>query len=109
MDTYLSSSPGHFRADSSPGTTFNYVTEAPFANTYCHGPFMCTITSTATSTFTYNGGVNFGVDVLGSLRAGISGGFNQAQQTAFARTFQIKLNDNECGYFTFVPVAKDVW
>lgn len=105
----MDNSPGHFQADSSPGTTFKYVTEVPFPNTYCHGPFTCTITSTSSSTFTYTGGANFGTDVLSALKVGISGGFSQARQTAFARAFSIKLNDNECGYFTFVPVAKDVW
>jgi len=39
---------------------------------------------------------------------GISGGFSYADANANARAYTVNLKDGECGYFTIVPVFKDV-
>lgn len=89
------------------GTNFVYAQEVPFANTYCHGPLTCTVTSTHTETVTINVGVN--AKFLEAYGLGVSGGLSKATANAVARAFQVKLENGECGYFTFVPIRKDVW
>ncbi|TVY31265.1 hypothetical protein LOCC1_G008877 [Lachnellula occidentalis] len=85
-------------------TTFVYGQEQPFANAYCHGPQTCTISSTETRTITWN--FSFNPKFLEAYQVGITGGFSVAKAEAFARAFSIKMENGQCGYFTFVPVIK---
>jgi len=92
-----------------PGTNFRYGTEVPFANTYCHGPLSCTISETHTTTYTYNGGFTLAGRFLDAVNIGASAGFAYARATAIARSLSIKLEKDQCGYFTWVPVTREVW
>lgn len=89
------------------GTNFVYGTEAPFDNSYCHGPFSCSITDTTSLTITWTGTAT--VQQLEGLSIGVSGSYSHSSATANARTYAINLPAGSCGYFTFVPVRKDVW
>ena len=89
------------------GTNFVYGTEVPFPNSYCHGPFTCTITSTTQVQVAVAGSVS--LDWLKAFGVGVSGTYTSTTQTAYATAFQIKLDLGKCGYFTFVPVRRDVW
>ncbi|KAK2779721.1 hypothetical protein CKAH01_03069 [Colletotrichum kahawae] len=42
------------------------------------------------------------------LKAGISGGWSENWSTAYGRTWTVRLEEGQCGYFTFVPVKKEV-
>jgi hypothetical protein len=88
-------------------TTFSYRTEIPIANTYCHGPFTCTVTDTVTKTVTKSANVN--LKFVEAYGLGISGGFSYADAEARARAYSVKLDEGNCGYFTIVPVWKEVW
>ena len=46
---------------------------------------------------------------LKALTLGVTGGYSYASATAIARAYSVKLEEKNCGYFTFVPVQKDVW
>lgn len=89
-------------------TSFTYGREQPF-NVACTGPLTCTITTQDTTSYTLNLNGNLGYKFSEALNAGISGGFSVGTTHAFSQAHQIKLNDNECGYFTWVPVVKNVW
>lgn len=89
------------------GTNFYYTTEVPFPNTYCHGPFACTLTQTQQVAITWS--AQLSGKFLEAFGAGVSGGWSQATVTAQAKSYQIKLDQGQCGYFTFVPIAKGVW
>lgn len=88
-------------------TYFQYGTEQPFANTYCHGPFTCTITSTHTRSVTWS--TNVTPKFLDGLKVGISGGYSTNTADATARAFSVKLEEGDCGYFTFIPIVKSTW
>ncbi|PKS11137.1 hypothetical protein jhhlp_002898 [Lomentospora prolificans] len=88
-------------------TNFFWGREQPFANTYCHGPLSCTITETKTRTVTWNVGGSLSTKVHDALTLGISGSYSQAEADAWARAFSIKLEEGQCGYFTFVPIIHD--
>lgn len=85
-------------------TTFWYGKESPITNSYCHGPFTCTITDTTTTTIGTSG--TYKVDWELALKMGITGGFTYSAATAHARAFAVKLEQNQCGYFTVVPVFR---
>ncbi|CAI6334418.1 unnamed protein product [Periconia digitata] len=85
-------------------TEFKYTQEKPFTNAYCHGPQTCTISSTTTRTITAN--LNFNAKFVEAYGIGITGGFSESKATASARAFSVKLEQGDCGYFTFVPVMK---
>ncbi|KAI1176529.1 hypothetical protein F4777DRAFT_262066 [Nemania sp. FL0916] len=85
-------------------TEFVYGRESPFTGTYCHGPFTCAVQSTDTTTITYMGNING--KLIKALDVGVTFGYSQASAHAVARTFTVKLEKGECGYFTFVPVMK---
>lgn len=95
-------------------TTFTYTTESPFTeNPFCHGPQSCTITNTVTTTVTWsaNAGVKIDPPKLYGVQFGVTGGFSyaSARATAEARSFSVKLDPNQCGYFTFIPIIKTSW
>lgn len=88
-------------------TKFTYGQERPFPNTYCHGPESCTITSTHTVTVGWS--VTISPQIQSAMKVGVSGGFSGSSGDAFARSYSIKLESGQCGYFTYVPVVKEVW
>ena len=88
-------------------TNFQYSREQPFANTYCHGPMTCTVTSTHTRTVTWSSTLT--PKFIEGMNIGVSGGYNDQTADAVARAFQVKLEIGECGYFTFVPITKTSW
>ncbi|MDI1490506.1 MAG: hypothetical protein OHK93_001710 [Ramalina farinacea] len=94
-------------------TTFTYITESPFTeNPFCHGPQSCTITNTVTTTVTWsaNAGIKIDPPKLYGVQFGVTGGFSyaSARATAEARSFSVKLDQNQCGYFTFIPIIRTI-
>ncbi|KAF1988733.1 hypothetical protein K402DRAFT_452501 [Aulographum hederae CBS 113979] len=89
-------------------TWFHQEKEQPIINSYCHGPFTCTITDTHTDTWTWNGGIKLDGSILKVLSLGISGGLSVASAMMHSTAFQVHLNPNECGYFTMLPIVKEV-
>ena len=89
------------------GTTFYYATEVPYPNMYCHGPLTCTLTESQTTTVTWS--TSLSPKFLDALKVGVTGTFSHATANSKARSFQIKLEQGQCGYFTFVPIAKSIW
>ncbi|PLN85513.1 hypothetical protein BDW42DRAFT_160637 [Aspergillus taichungensis] len=87
-------------------TNFFYGQERPFPNTYCHGPESCTIT--ATHTVTVGWSITISPQIQNAMKVGVSGGFSGSSGDAFARSYSVKLESGQCGYFTFVPVVKEV-
>ena len=88
-------------------TQFQYGQEQPFANTYCHGPLTCSITSTHTRTVSWT--VTITPKFLEGIKIGTSGGYSETTADAVARAFSVKLDEGSCGYFTFVPITKTAW
>ncbi|CAI0644814.1 unnamed protein product, partial [Colletotrichum noveboracense] len=82
------------------GTYFEWAEERPFPHSDCHAPV-----DESTS-------VGWSVSVtpkVGKLfKAGLSGGWSESWSTAYGRTWTVKLDKGQCGYFTFVPVRKVV-
>ncbi|KAK5062886.1 hypothetical protein LTR84_004961 [Exophiala bonariae] len=90
-------------------TTFTYTMEAPvFSNPYCMGPATCSISPDDHAV--YNGGSNLGNTVdIKTLKDGVSGGWRGLKQGNTASPkLTVTLKDNECGYFTFLPIAREV-
>ncbi|KAI4215946.1 MAG: hypothetical protein LQ351_001442 [Letrouitia transgressa] len=85
-------------------TTFTYDVEQPTPNGYCHGPLTCTVTDTQTTTYTYNGGFNLGYS--NGFQGGITGGYSHADAITSTQSRQVKLDENQCGYFTFLPILR---
>lgn len=83
------------------------MAEIPIQDSYCYGPMQCTYTKTFTRTVT----VNYGLDGTWTkgISFGISGGFSIADATATAFAQAVTLTDDQCGYFTVIPVYKFVW
>ena len=86
---------------------FYYGQEVPLDNGFCHGPLTCTITSTNTKTYTYNGGANVGATIAKVFNIGVTGGYSSAEAITDTRTTSINLQQNQCGYFTFLPILHD--
>ncbi|OIW29092.1 hypothetical protein CONLIGDRAFT_670791 [Coniochaeta ligniaria NRRL 30616] len=57
-------------------------------------------------TFTITGGASG--RLLDAFSLGVSGGFSYVTAKAFSRAFTVKLDIGQCGYFTFVPVRRDI-
>ncbi|KAH8896719.1 hypothetical protein GQ53DRAFT_818986 [Thozetella sp. PMI_491] len=57
-------------------------------------------------TVTYQGQLN--LKFLEAFKIGVTGTWSQAKAQSTAKAYQIKLERGECGYFTFVPVGREV-
>jgi hypothetical protein len=90
-------------------TTYYYGTESLFlSNGYCHGPMTCTITDTTTTALAASVQIpSSGKGDVYSL--GITGGLTYTWTDAHAEAKAVKLENGECGYFTFLPIFKSVW
>jgi len=89
-------------------TTFTYDQEIPVVNNpYCHGPLTCTVSESKAMAYTYT--FMFNAAWTKAFTAGITGGFSYAQTITQLRSTSVKLGDNECGYFTFLPTLHSSW
>lgn len=88
-------------------TSFAYGQEQPFPNAYCRGPFACSISESKSRTISLD--ASFSPKIGKALKLGVSGSFGWSESEAYARSYSIDLEKGECGYFTFVPVTKEVW
>ncbi len=87
--------------------SFTYDSEKPVDNSYCHGPLTCTVGSNKATTYTFTGNIN--LKFLEAFGFGVTGGYNQASATTDIRSTSVKLDDNHCGYFTFLPILHHSW
>jgi hypothetical protein len=62
-----------------------------------------------TDTVTISIGAQVNLKFLEALKFGVTGSYTNAKATAVAKAYQIKLDRGQCGYFTFVPVVKEIW
>lgn len=89
-------------------TTFTYDEERPVVNNnYCHGPTTCTITQSKAFTYTYS--FNYNPGWANAFIAGITGGFTYAATTTQLQSVSVKLDEGQCGYFTFLPTLRTSW
>lgn len=93
-------------------TAYFYGQEQIFMrNPYCFGTkggMTCSITETMTTTYTLSASFSPGLKAE-VISVGTTGGMQVATATAHARSYAIKLDENECSYWTFLPILKGVW
>ena len=86
---------------------FTYDIEKPVDNGYCHGPLTCTVGSNKATTYTYSGSINN--KWLDAFGFGITGGYSSGVATTDLRSTSVKLDEGQCGYFTFLPILHHSW
>ncbi|KAI1074066.1 hypothetical protein F5B20DRAFT_565097 [Whalleya microplaca] len=85
-------------------TSYHYGQEVIFvSNPYCHGPMTCSISESASTSWSYTFKAPKVVDIL---TKGITGGISYSNSHAKAQSKSVNLMDGECGYFTFLPILK---
>ena len=87
--------------------SFTYAQEEPLDNPYCHGPLTCTVGTNRAKQYTTKWDINN--KWLEALGLGITGGWSNAETTTDVRTTSVKLEEGECGYFTFLPILHHSW
>lgn len=87
-------------------TIFKYAQESPFPSSYCNYPMECQITRTHSTS--WNWGFSLTPKVGKWVKIGISGTYSHSYATATGQNFKITLQQNQCGYFSFIPIAKTV-
>ncbi|KAL8685531.1 MAG: hypothetical protein Q9224_005779, partial [Gallowayella concinna] len=73
---------------------------------HCYGPMTCTITDSKTWTWTFTGSGTVGVTIAKIMNIGATGGFSYATANMLLSSDAVTLKDNECGYFTFLPLLE---
>ncbi|KEF57965.1 uncharacterized protein A1O9_05887 [Exophiala aquamarina CBS 119918] len=101
----------HYSCDSfcQMRTNFFYTMETPiFSNPYCYGPVICSVG--ANDHIFYNGKLHLGASVeSGTLDDGVSGGWLGLRQgNTVSQPLFVSLGPNECGYFAFLPIVREV-
>lgn len=87
-------------------TMFYYGQERPFARIpVCRGPMTCRITESVHQAYGWKAKVN-GNFKKDALTMGITGGYNDKSGYAQSYSFTKILDDNTCGYWTFVPYVR---
>ncbi|KAI4240643.1 MAG: hypothetical protein L6R40_005010 [Gallowayella cf. fulva] len=67
----------------------------------------CTITESGTWTWTYSGSLSVTATIAKVLAIGASGGFSNAAANMLLASDSVTLKENECGYFTFLPLLEE--
>jgi hypothetical protein len=104
---------------------FIYGREVPLMNAYCHGPMKCTVKEAIKVGMSWKLKVPSTVALLGLVKGvrhrkwkapqryrqrQITGGFaGDTDGVTNSQSRQIDMAQGECGYFTFIPIDKDVW
>ena len=93
-------------------------------NAYCHGPMTCSISETVHigRKWKLKAPTNFNIGVLKSGvcivasreivadRFKSTGGYNgDTAGLTKSQSRKINLEEGQCGYFTFLPIDKEVW
>jgi hypothetical protein len=60
---------------------------------------------TVTITKSISGNLGYSKGIVG----GITGQFQYADATARGKNVLVKLDEGQCGYYTFVPIVREVW
>lgn len=69
-----------------------------------------TCTITATDTTSVAGAFNINPSIkLEVFSAGVTGTYTKTWTNAVAQAKQVKLENGECGYFSFIPIIKSIW
>jgi hypothetical protein len=92
-------------------TNFYYGREHIFlSNAYCHGPMTCTITETHTTQFASGWTVSPStLKINNAWTASVSRTWTTTKSVAHANARAMKLEQNQCGYFTFLPIMTGSW
>ena len=100
---------GLIAADQGQQVRFFYGQESMFlSNPYCHGPMTCGITDTTTTAWAYT--INFPLSgKIADFSGGVTGGVSNTNTVARAVNKAVKLEHNECGYFTWIPILRESW
>lgn len=74
---------------------------------HCYGPMTCLISSSQTWTWTYSGSGTVTGTIAKVIQIGGTGGLSYASATTLLSQNSVTLKDNECGYFTFLPLLQE--
>ncbi|KAL8939977.1 MAG: hypothetical protein Q9216_003054 [Gyalolechia sp. 2 TL-2023] len=74
---------------------------------HCFGPMTCTISSSETWTWTYSGSGTVTGTIAKVITIGGTGELSYASATTLLNSEAVTLKDNECGYFTFLPLLQE--
>jgi hypothetical protein len=90
-------------------TNFIYGMEIPFINAYCHYPYSCSLQESLAqgTTWKLKLPVNFSPPLA---KVGITAGFSgNTNGITMSQKRKIDLHQDQCGYWTFLPIDKDTW
>lgn len=68
---------------------------------------QCSISESSSTSYSY--GVSISSKVGKALKVGVSGSFSYGTSTAYGRSWSSQPEPGQCGYFTWVPIIKNVW
>ncbi|KAL8809228.1 MAG: hypothetical protein Q9200_003607 [Gallowayella weberi] len=75
-------------------------------SSHCYGPMTCTITDSKTWTWTFTGSGTVGFTIEKIMNIGATAGFSYAVANMLLNSNSVTLKENECGYFTFLPLLE---
>lgn len=81
------------------------MTEAPLFKSYCHGPMNCTMSKESPATVS----IDFKLEekFRPYLQKDVNISYGQTSSTGYSHTRSVSLGPGECGYFAFVPIARN--
>lgn len=90
-------------------TTYVWAREAPFLGSECHYPMRCELREADSTRWSLEGYIAGSVQFQKALEVGITGGTGSSWGQTKGHSWSITPLPGECGYFTWVPVAKRTW